>query len=160
MRGTSSGLHPRGRTRHDSETGHDGGASNSLSRNVSFVPAAEVAVTGVVYYKASRYRPAALFGSVTQGCLEICVAMAPLLRHTLIAILGKEGRWLVTFKYAAALLVVEENHPQRCVESSGAARSDKGQSRRSVASDHFCLPSEKRRYNGHSDPHASCQEET
>ena len=59
------------------------------------------------------------FHQRTQGRFKICVAMAPLLRHTLIAILAKEGRWLVIFKYAAALLVLEENHPQRCVESSG-----------------------------------------
>ena len=45
--------------------------------------------------------------------------MAPHLRHTLIAILGKEGRWLIIFKYASALLVLEENHAQRRVESSG-----------------------------------------
>ena len=42
------------------------------------------------------------------GRFKSCVAIAPLLRHTLIAILGKEGRWLVIFKYAAALLVLEE----------------------------------------------------
>jgi hypothetical protein len=68
----------------------------------------------------SRYRPAALFGGVTQGRFEGCVAMAPHLRHTLIATLGKEGRWLIIFKYASALLVLEENHAQRCVESSGS----------------------------------------
>src|SRR5262249_61607395 len=93
------------------------GLHHLVGRPISL--AAKIAAAGVCYYKACPSRPAALLGSVTQGRFKMCVAMAPLLRHTLIAILAKEGRWLVIFKYAAALLVLEENHPQRCVESSG-----------------------------------------
>ena len=36
-----------------------------------------------------------------------------------IAKLAKEGRWLVIFKDAPALLVFEQNHSERCVEGSG-----------------------------------------
>src|SRR5262249_32842045 len=42
-----------------------------------------------------------------------------LLHYTLIAIPANEARWRPMFKHAPAVRVVEENHPQRCVESSG-----------------------------------------
>ena len=52
-----------------------------------------------------------LLCGIAQNRFECGVEIAPHLRHTLIAILAKEGRWLVIFKYAAALLVLEKSQP-------------------------------------------------
>src|ERR1700730_557718 len=60
-----------------------------------------------------------LVGSLAQTSFESGVEIPPHLRHALIAILAKERRWPVIFKDSPALLVLEQNHPQRRVESSG-----------------------------------------
>src|SRR6516165_237490 len=70
-------------------------------------------------------------GSFAQRSFQGGVEIAPHLRHTLIAILAKEGRRLVVFKNALALFVLKQNYPKRRLESSaeliaGHLRSGEG----------------------------------
>ena len=58
-----------------------------------------------------------LFSSFAQRSFQLDVKIAAHLRHSLIAILAKEGRWLIVFKNALASLVLEQNHPERRVKS-------------------------------------------
>jgi hypothetical protein len=57
-----------------------------------------------------------LLRGIAQGGFQGGVQIAPHFGDALIAELAEEGRWLVVFKYSPALLILDENHPQRRVE--------------------------------------------
>src|SRR5262249_30057474 len=59
-----------------------------------------------------------LLGSIEQGRLQGGVEIPTHLRHTLIAILAKEARRLVVFKYSPAFIVLKQNHSERRIKSS------------------------------------------
>src|SRR5262249_35042790 len=56
-----------------------------------------------------------------QNGFQCGVEIAPHLRHTFIAILAKERRRLVISKDSPAVVILEQNHPQRRVERGGEA---------------------------------------
>jgi hypothetical protein len=64
-----------------------------------------------------RRRICSLISSFAQRSFQLGVKTAAYLRYSLIAILAKEGRWLVIFKNALTSLVFEQNHPERRVKS-------------------------------------------
>src|SRR5258708_8685770 len=70
-----------------------------------------------INFVASHVPP--LLGSVAQNSFESGVEIPADLGHALIAILAKKRRWLVVFKDSPALVVLEQNHAQWCVESGG-----------------------------------------
>src|SRR5262249_54090924 len=76
--------------------------------------------TGVVGGPRSRrlLRLGPLLGSIEQDSLHGGVEIPTHLRDALIAILAKEARRLVVFKYSPAFLVLKQNHSERRIKSS------------------------------------------
>src|SRR5215467_4301662 len=107
------------------------------SWNVRFVPIADSCTAANSIIEGTRVCSehdvciCSLLSSFAQRSFQGGVEIAPHLRHTLIAILAKEGRRLVVFKNALALLVLKQNYPKRHIESSaeliaGHLRSGEG----------------------------------
>ena len=71
-----------------------------------------------IYPETTALCVCSLLGSFAQRSFQGGVEIAPHVRHTLIAILAKEGRRLVILKNALALFVLKQNYPKRRIESS------------------------------------------